>query len=151
MVGTLTFQQEKIQDIYDEMLPIFIAHYHEIAHYKDIKLEPNVAEYFKMEDAGFLKAYTAREDGELIGYAVYLVRHNLHYKSSLQAQQDIIYISKEKRGFGKDFIKFCDDELRKMGVQVVRQHIKFAHDWSKVLERMGYEKEDMLLSKRLDK
>lgn len=151
MTSTLTFQKERIQDIYDEMLPIFIAHYHEIAHYKDIKLEPNVAEYFKMEDTGFVYAYTARDGGELIGYSVFFVKYNLHYKSSLQAWQDIIYISKERRGFGKDFIKWCDEELRKLGVQVVYHHIKFDHDWSLVLEKMGYEKQDMLLSKRLDK
>lgn len=150
-INTLTYQCERLQDIYDEMLPIFIEHYKEISHYKDIKLEPNVAEYFKFEDLGVLKTFTAREDAELIGYSVFLIRPNLHYKSSLQAHNDIIYISKDRRGFGKDFIRWCDEELKKMGAQVVYHHVKFAHDWSAVLLRMGYEKQDILMSKRLDK
>ncbi len=147
----IEYKIERIQDIYDEMLPILKAHYLEIAHYKDIRFEPNVAEYYKMEDNGICKTYTARENNELIGYAVFFVRNNLHYKSSLQAYQDIIYISKEKRGFGRYFIKWCDDRLRELGVDVVYHHIKFAHDWSKLLEVMGYEKQDILMSKRLQK
>ena len=147
----IVFKKEKLQDVWDEMLPILKEHYLEIAHYKDIRFEPNVAEYFRMEDAGITHTFTARENGELIGYAVFNIRYNLHYKSSKQAYQDVIYISKEKRGFGKSFIKWCDDELRKLGVQVVNQHIKFAHDWSIVLERLGYEKQDIQLSRRLDK
>ena len=151
MVNTLTYQKEKLEDIYDEALPIFFQHWREISQYPDIKLEPDIASYYKKEDLGICHIWTAREDAELVGYAIFMVSFNPHYKSSKQAYQDILYISKERRGFGKDFIRFCDDELKKMGVQVVRHHVKFAHDWSILLEKMGYVKEDMILSRRLDK
>lgn len=147
----IKFNTERLQDIWDEIVPILKDHYLEIAHYKDIRFEPNVSEYFKIEDAGILKVFTAREDDLLIGYNVFLVRNNMHYKSSLQALNDIIYIKKEKRGFGKKFIKWCDEELKSIGVQVVHHHIKFAHDWSPILENMGYVKHDIIMSKRLDK
>lgn len=151
MTSTLTYQIERIQDIYDELLPILKEHYFEIAHYKDIKFEPNVAEYFKLEDLGFLKTFTARENGELIGYNVFFIKRNMHYKSSLQATNDIIFIRKDRRGFGKNFINWCDDELRKIGVQICYHHIKFSQDWSPMLERIGYEKIDIIMGKRLDK
>ena len=151
MVGTLTFQVEKLQDIWDEILPILKEHYLEIAHYKDIRFEPDVAYYFSAEDNGKVHTFTAREDGELIGYAVFGVLYNIHYKSSKQAHQDIIYIKKEKRGFGRYFIEWCDEQLRGMGVQVVYHHIKASHNWGKVLEKMGYQMVDVLYTKRLDK
>ena len=145
------FKEEKLKDIWEEMLPIFHTHYKEIAYYQDIPLNPDRESYFKIEELGNIKTFTARENGELIGYSMYFIKHNLHYKDSLQALQDIIYIKKEKRGFGKTFIKWCDNRLREFGVQVVCHHVKVAHDWSKILENMGYEKQDILLTKRLDK
>lgn len=147
----IIFKEEKLKDIWGEMIPIFEKHYKEIAHYKDIPLEPDKDSYFKIEELGNIKTFTARESGELIGYSIYFIKNNLHYKSSLQALQDVIYIKKEKRGFGTKFIKWCDNRLRDIGVQVVCHHIKLAHDWSKILEKMGYEKQDIILTKRLDK
>lgn len=151
MLGKLTFQKENLIDIYDEMLPIFISHYKEIAHYKDIPLSPDIEQYYRMEKNGITHIFTAREERNLIGYGIFNIRYNLHYKDSLQAWQDILYISKEKRGFGKDFIKWCDLQLKNMGVQVINQHIKVAHNWGKILENMGYELQDLQYSKRLDK
>ena len=78
-------------------------------------------------------------------------KNNLHYKQSLQAQQDLLFIDSEYRGRGMIFIKWCDDQLRTLGVQVVRHHIKLAHNWGKGLERLGYEAEDVIYSKRLDR
>lgn len=147
----ITFKKERLQDIWDEILPILREHYLEIAHYKDIRFEPNVAEYFRLEDIGIIKVFTAREKEELIGYNIFFVRHNLHYKSSLQALNDVIYIKKEKRGFGKIFIKWCDHELKKLGVQAVYHHVKSEHNWGKILEIMDYKLIDLIYGKRLDK
>lgn len=151
MNGAMIFRQEKFRGTYPEMVPIVNAHYKEISFYTDISLDPDLDEYYRMEDAGILKLYTIREYGQLIGYAVYFLRKHLHYKSSLQAYQDVVYISKEKRGFGKSFIEWCDEELRKLGVQVVNHHVKYSHDWSEMLVKIGYEFQDKHLSKRLDK
>jgi hypothetical protein len=150
-MGNFIFQKEKLKDIYEEMYPILMKHWEEISHYLDIPLEPDKLRYLKQEEDGICHVWTARDESKLIGYAVFMIGQNPHYKSSKQAYQDILYISKENRGFGKSFISWCDDRLREMGVQVVRHHIKFSHDWSPVLERMGYTKEDIILSKRLDK
>lgn len=148
---TILYQSERLQDIWDEIFPILKDHYKEIAHYQDIKLEPNVREYFILEDLRIIKVFTAREENELIGYNIFFIRHNMHYKSSLQALNDVIYIKKDKRGFGKEFIKWCDEELKKLGVQVVFHHIKNEHNWGKVLEKMDYKLIDLIYGKRLDK
>jgi GNAT superfamily N-acetyltransferase len=150
----MTFKEEKLSDAIEEMKPLFEIHRQEITFYKDILLNPDYEAYAKIEKAGLTRVYTARDDSnKLIGYAVFFVKGNLHYKQSLVATEDIIYVAQEyRRGtIGTRLIKFCDDELRKLGVQVVSHHVKFDHDWSKILLRMGYDRQEMNLTKRLDR
>jgi hypothetical protein len=144
------FQRERVSDVFEEVLPLLKQHWEEIAHYKDIPLEPDFDLYCKIEEAGALRTYTARgPDGKIVGYCVYFVKPNLHYKSSLQAIQDVIFIDRSHRGFGKSFIEWCDKALCAEGVQVVYQHIKEKHNFGPMLERLGYELVDLIYARRL--
>lgn len=146
----IIFRRERAQDIFEEAAPLLRQHYAEIAHYQDIPLEPDLAQYAAVEEAGCLRVFTARDDSGLIGYAVFFVRRNLHYRSSLQAVQDILYVDPGKRGFGARFIHWCDEQLRKESVQVVYHHVKAAHDFGALLERFGYQLVDKIYARRLD-
>lgn len=146
-----TFQCERAQDCFDEAYPLLFDHWKSIGHYQDILLEPAFDEYKRIEDAGLIRCFTVRtEFKKLIGYAVFVVRNNMHYRSSKNALLDIIYIDPAYRGIGKDFISWCDEELRGEQVQVVFHHLKAAHSYGKMLERMGYELMDLIYAKRLD-
>lgn len=135
-----------------EMLPLLAAHWQEIAHFKDIPLNPDLSYYKLLEQNGMLRVYTYRKRGALVGYAVFGLRHNPHYRQSFQANQDILYINPSDRGMGPiKFIKYCDDELRKEGVQAVYHHVKARHNFGLVLQRMGYELVDLIYTRRLDK
>lgn len=126
-------------------------HWGEIAHFSDIELNVDWATYFKMQDGGMLRMFTAREqDGTLVGYAVFIVRYNPHYADSLTALQDVIFIDPGKRGFGKKFIEWCDEQLRKEEVQLVVHHVKAAHNFGQMLESIGYELIDLMYGRRLD-
>lgn len=148
-----TFSRELLTDkLIAEFMPLLQEHYLEIAHYQDIELDPDWNAYMAMQANGAVRIFTARsaETGELIGYNCYFVRYNPHYRKSLQASNDVIFISKKHRGFGSAFIDWCDEQLRAEGVQVAYHHVKFAHDWSALLERKGYVKQDKIMSRRLD-
>ena len=146
-----SFKQEKAQECFDEALPLLKEHWEEIAHFKDIPLEPDYEFYAAAENAGILRTYTARnEEGILVGYAVYVVRNNIHYKSSIQALQDILFISKSYRGMGGRFILWCDEQLKADGVQAVYHHVKTAHNFGRLLERLGYNLVDLIYCRRLD-
>ena len=149
----MTFQEEDPRLIMDEAMPLFYEHWREISHYLDIALEPDREIYAKAAEMGMLKVFTAREDGVLIGYAAYMVRANIHYKSSIQAQQDVLFVTKEKRRgtVGMRLIAYADKCLAKMGVQVVVQHVKVAHNFGPLLERLGYEHVEHIYTKRLDR
>lgn len=148
----LTFQRERPHELLDEARPLFEAHYHEIAHYQDIPLDINEEAYRQCEELGLLRCFTARYNGELVGYCVFMVRPNLRYSSSIQAVQDILFIDKTKRGalFGKRLLEFCEQRLKGEGVQVVYQHAKVNSTASKFFEAVGYTLIDSVYGKRLD-
>ena len=143
---------EKWKDVSKEIMALSSEHYEEIAHYKDIALEPDEERYNQIEEGGMLRVFTLRNiDKKLIGYALFFVNKNLHYKSSKQAVQDVIFIRKENRGRGGRFIAWCDEQLKAEKVQVVYHHVKTKHDFGVLLERQGYECVDKIYGKRLDK
>lgn len=147
----IKYDLERFSDIEAECIPLFEKHYKEISHFQDIDLAPDLEQYRKLSDIGFLKCFTARsESSELIGYSFFFVKHNLHYKKSLQAVNDIIFIDKEKRGFGAEFIAWCDLQLKEIGCQVVYHHVKASKDWGPMIKRQGYELVDLIYAKRLD-
>lgn len=147
------FALEKFQDCISEMLPLFKLHYQEISANLDIPLCIDMARYQKLEDLGALKIYTARDEDskEIIGYAVFIISTNLHYISSVQAIQDVVYIHPSRRGFGTGFIARCDEELRDLGVQIVYHHVKTKHEWGRALLKLGYHHVENIYSRRLDK
>lgn len=137
----------------EEAIPLFHLHYIGVAHFQDIELAPDYDNYLKLAEIGMLRVFTAREeDNALIGYAIFFVRHNLHYKNSLQAVQDILFIHPEKRGFGAKFIAWCDLQLQLEGVQATYHHVKVRPDlnFSPLLEKQGYQLIDLIYGKRLD-
>lgn len=148
----LTFKRESIKDCFAELQPLLYAHWKEITHYLDIPLEPDEERYYTLERENVARLYCVRSDiGELVGYAIFFVNYNAHYKSSLQALQDILFIHPKYRGSGGRFILWCDDQLKKEGVQLVVHHIKASHNFGPLLERFGYELIDLIYGRRLDK
>lgn len=152
-VATVTFQRERIRECQDEIQPLLVAHWREIAAYQDIPLDPDWVMYRQIEATGALRIYTVRDESMLVGYAVFFVRSNPHYKGSVQATQDILYLDPpfRKQRVGATFIEWCDAELRKEGVQVVYHHVKLAFDFGPLLERLGYEALEKIYARRLDR
>jgi hypothetical protein len=148
----MQFQRERFLDVVKEAAPLLVRHWKEIAHYQDIVLDPDVSAYHYLEKCGGLRVFTARDEGKLAGYVVFFVRHNMHYKESLQAVQDVLFLDEPyRKGFtGIKLIKYADESLADDGVQVVYHHVKAAHDFGPILERMGYRLVDLIYARRLD-
>lgn len=150
---TVTFQRQTIADCYRELRPLLEAHWKEVAHYPDITLNVDWEAYIRMEQAGALRIYVLRDYGTLRGYAVFMVRENVHYVGSLQAVQDVVYLEPElrKQMIGARFLEWCDEQLAKEHVQVVYHHVKRTHDFGPTLQRLGYENIESVWGRRLDK
>lgn len=151
----VTIQREALFPFFDEAMPLFHRHWQEVSHYLDIPLEPDRQVYEAADANGMLRVYTVRgANGDLYGYALFFVRRNPHYASSLQAVQDIVFVAPEYRQgtLGMRLLRVAETELWGEGVQAVYHHVKLAHPaLGKVLERMGYQPVETIYTKRLDK
>lgn len=130
------------------MYPLIHDHYREIARFQDIELDPDFDLYSKIDAMGKLRVFTARsEEGLLLGYACFFVNPHLHFKNSLQAVHDLIFIAKPARGHGGKFIQYCDDQLKFEGVEVISYGVSTAFDWGAILKRRGYEPIDTIYAR----
>ncbi|MDE2233455.1 MAG: hypothetical protein KGJ90_05090, partial [Patescibacteria group bacterium] len=119
---------------------LFEKHYDEINLNKAIKLDPADDLYFALYKMGMMEAHTMRDDkGVLVGYSVYYVQPHMHYKKSLTATNDILFVRKDcRRGLaGYKFLKYTVDEIKKRKPQRIFFHVKPHHDFGRLLERLG--------------
>lgn len=142
-------------ELLEELLPLFVEHDRAVAQFQDIRLNPNYEFYLSLEAAGRLRAFVARdaETNAALGYSAFIVMENPQRKESLIAQENVLFIHPEARGFGGAFVDWCDFQLQSEGVQVVYRHVKPKPDlnFSPLLERKGYELAELVWAKRLDR
>ncbi len=140
-------------ELFAEVAPLMISHWGEIALFKDtVPLDPDYDAYAQAQAAGRLRFFTCRDEaGALQGYAVFFVINHPHYKTTLFAVQDVLFVQPELRhaGSGAKLILWCDQQLKAEGVGVVSQHVKVDHDFGPMLERMGYVLADKIYLRRL--
>lgn len=147
----MQFQRETVTDeLIEQLKPLLLAHFDEVEHYKDIPLDPNYAAYKALDQAGVVRLFTYRIEQQLVGYSIMFVMPAYHYKQSIQATHDSLFIVKAHRGVGEKFIQFCDSELQSEGVQVVYQSLKLTHNFGHMLERIGYQHVDNVYYRRLN-
>lgn len=145
----IQFAEEKFLFLAAELQPLLDLQYNELAPYKDIAMQFNWPAFVIHNEQGTMKVFTARKDSKLIGFVIFFMLPSFHYACKT-AEQDLIYIHPDHRGFGLEFLKYCDQQLKSLDVQVVRHHCKAKFDFGPMLERQGYEKMDIVYSKRLD-
>ena len=145
------FACEPVWTLWDEVLPLLREHWQEVARFKDIPLNPAIEKYNAMAEVGLFKTYTARDSGELVGYAAYFVAPNMHYQSSLQATQDVIFLREtHRKGMtGYRLIKYADEQLKQIGVEVVYHHVKEKLDFGLLLMRLEYQPVERIWARRL--
>lgn len=113
-----------------EMRPLFERHWKEIATYKDIPLDPNYDWYMEAERAGLLVTYIARSEGELVGYAIFIIQpSHIHYRGHGWAMNDIIWVSPDHRGggIGSGLMDFVEADLAGRNIHVVHMRTKVQH------------------------
>lgn len=152
----VTFALERMQDVQYEMEDLLPGHWQEVARDKDvIRLDPDWAQYFAMENAGGVHMVVARAEGRMVGYAVYFVRPHLHYRSSLSAICDVYFLKPEFRAgrTGIQLFREAERTLKARGVQKIFTGTKVRTaagergDKSRIFEHLGYELTEKLYTK----
>ena len=147
----ITYHDEDPTVFFKELAPILPEHYEELCVTKDFPLEPDLAAYERLRVAGMLKAVTCRNDGELVGYIIFIVQPHLHYMSCITAFEDLYYVKKEYRKgrTGIKLFQFSEEVLKDAGVGRIIMHTKIHMDNSRLFEYLGYKNTDKLFTKLL--
>lgn len=137
------FEREILNDeLIEEMRDILMRHWLEIARHQDkVRLEPDWGKYKEIQKSDSLVLTVSRLHEKIVGYIFNFVFPNIHYKSCLVGQNDVIFIDKEHRkgNHAKHFIQFTEKVLQNIGVKKFILTLKVEHDFSVLLERMKYE------------
>jgi len=138
-------------ELISKVASMIVEHHHEVSSFKSLKIKPSFDLYSSLYENGFLKIYCIKYEGEIVGYNVFFVRKHHHF-DMMHAVQDLIYLQKRFRGrlIGYRFIKWCDERLKELGVDVVYSHVNSEHNFGRMLERQGYQLIDYVYAKRLN-
>jgi hypothetical protein len=74
----------------------------------------------------------------IVGYAMFFMDDEIYQLGVRSATQALTFVSKEHRGIGYPFMKFCDDILKAQGVNSIWRQSTTKRDIGKLYERMGY-------------
>jgi hypothetical protein len=146
----MTYQTERWLNVLPELKEHWPNHWAEVAMHKDqIELNPNYAEYERIDATGQLHVTVARSEGKCIGYLVAIIRPHLHYAQSLSAFYDLYYIEPKHRLWMTGVMLFSSAErsLKLRGVERCFTGTKLSKDASKIFERSGWQEAERLFVK----
>ena len=149
----VSYFQEPFDDVISDIEPLLQRHWEEIALNKDVvSFVPDYDQYKRLEDRGVLRIFTARNDGALVGYAIYFVSPNAHYSKDLWGVSDIIWVAPEHRHslVGHFLLRFVEEQLTLEGVSVMSTMTKIGHPALAVLlEKLDHRPVETIYSKLL--
>jgi len=117
----LTAQVERYGEVVEQMVPLYLGHWAEVAldtTRPQAQLAPRYRVYEQRDAAGEVVLVTLRDGGVLCGYFLCFVGPGLHYAYCLTATMDILYVHPAVRGRfgGLRLIRTMQRELRRRGV-----------------------------------
>lgn len=147
----VTYQTEAIYQVLPEILPLLHDNHAEAqGKTYGTELDPDWDQYRQMEKCGLLKIFTARDDGRLIGYDIFIVGPHRHAIGSRIAINDMTYVIPEYRGFtAVMLIKKSDKALREMGCSGIARHAQCNTQVHELLGRIGYEPGEMMMYRKV--
>lgn len=119
-IDGVIFQQEPVDTVYNEGVPLFKEHLIQTDQAPDAYLHKNVPVLRKLEDLGMLQVMAARSNGRLFGYLVSVIGPSLDDKDKLQAWHTIFFASPAIKNLGMNLQRAAADALRTRGISEVQ-------------------------------
>jgi len=151
-MGVVLFQREPIGSLWPELLPLARDHWREVRWDQDSEADLDQAKLTAADETGAFCLFSARQDGELIGYAAFWIAHHPQNAGSLEASADAIYLRPDRRigRNGFELIKFAEQALRDMGARKIYIAVRHkSRDFGPVLERLGYQSTETIYARKL--
>lgn len=148
----ITYATEKMQGLQEEITPL-MQEQHLVSTPYNLKMNVNWKAYFNLCKADMLKVFTARKDGELVGYLLAFINTHLHYKDHLVACCDMVYVKPEYRKIGTGYylIQYAEEQLSNIGVSIFGINTRVDRPFDKLMSRMQYNLQERSYSKYIGK
>jgi len=117
----ITAQIESFELAIPELERIFPEHHRELGLFRDVMpLAPRFPEYVLKERLGEFFLATVRWDGKIAAYYTCLISPGLHYRTTLSAHMDMLYVIPEyrERGLIVPLMRCVEKELKRRGVKI---------------------------------
>lgn len=140
MESVLTYQCERLQDIIEEVRPLWIAHYEETEGYREQVLRPDEPQFFRIEDAGMWRQFTARDHGKLVGHLGYIVHQDRHNSTKCATEDFFYFLPSHRKGLNAvSFLRYVIQSLKMEGCEQIGMSSKLTHDIDVLLRRVGFQ------------
>tara|TARA_R110000803_G_scaffold6721_2_gene21621 strand:- start:71 stop:523 length:453 start_codon:yes stop_codon:yes gene_type:complete len=146
----MNIAHECLASVKEEIKPLLEKHWELVAlNQGAIKLNPNWEEYARLDHAGVLRIFTARDEGELVGYCVLVVNRSLHYQDHIFANNDVTFVLPDSRAgaTGYHLIKYAEDYCRDNNISLLNINTKVHLPFDSLLIGMGFELIERIYSK----
>lgn len=145
------FASELFSTNMTEFARLAVLHWREVGRNQDlIPLDIDFEFYLQSEAIGFLRFYTMRQGGKLVGYWLGFSRPAPHYKSTKHAFTDADYIANEHRWAALWFYRFIERQLLAEGVvRIYNAGKPNANAKCEFLEKLGYAQREIGYEKLL--
>jgi hypothetical protein len=146
----ISFAKELLCEVVQEAQPLLERHYEELTKHKEVvKLDPQWDQYASLERLERFVVFTARDEGNLVGYNAFFVQPHMHYAGLLVAQNDVFWLCEEvRRGTtALRFLRYSEDALKKMDVRKIVYHCKSSNNFAPILYRLGFADEEAMVGK----
>lgn len=150
----IKFSVESLHDCLEELEPLLKEHHKEIALYQDrVPFNPDYERYLDLEESGELHTVVAREDGKVVGYYMSFLVPHIHYKDTLYAINDVVYLEPRVRhsSIAQHMIEYVEENLKELGVSVITLHMKTYLPFEGLARKLGFEKVEYIYSKYVGK
>ena len=108
--------------------------------------------YSKAEAADLLLITTARLEGQLVGFTLYMVLKAPHHDDVIMADCDSVFTSvhHQGQGIGKQLLQFTEGQLRKLGVKWITNRYRTRTKAKPVFEDLGFQVWETVYMKELN-
>lgn len=137
---TCSFQAEPLADMWYDAIPLMVANHNEVGGLPAQHFSPSLSMFQSIEAVGMLKVYTARLDGNLIGYGVFALAPHPTYPDIKMATAHVVYFDPPHRGRRSlRFLRWMKAQLKDAGADYwgLQNHEK--HNWDHTLRHLGLE------------
>jgi GNAT superfamily N-acetyltransferase len=150
----LAFAVEPFVNVWAEAQPWTRPHWEEIAKNKSLlTINPDIDRYRRLAVDDHLLLVTARADGKLVGYFLWIVAAHPHYKHVQVAEEDLHFLLPEYRssgvhgqghGYGYRLLEAARDAAIARGAQLLVMREKVGHEHRSIMNGLGFSPTDIV-------